>query len=156
MVIQRLQSLILLVAVILMVVFSFCSLGQVQTPDYTFNFKATGFYYEGIATDGAQTGTFISTWYFFITSITTAVVMLIDIFLYKNLQLQKKVCLVCVLLAIACIAIAATLGYTAVEGYSVSWSSVVINPIVSLFGCVAAYTLMQSDQKKLRAADRIR
>lgn len=156
MVIQRLQSLILLVAVVMMVLFSFCSLGQVQTPDYTFNFNALGFHYEGEATMGAPEGTYISTWFFFITSLTTAVVMLIDIFLFKNLSVQKKVCLVCVLLTIACIAIAATLGYTAIEGYHVSWSSVAIDPFVALFGCIMAYTLMQSDQKKLSAADRIR
>lgn len=156
MVIQRLQSLCLLIGVVMMCLFSFYSLGQVQTHDFTFNFNTLGFQYEGEATDGAPTGTFISTLYFFITSITTTLIMLIDIFLFKNLNLQKRVCLVCVLLVIACISIAASLGYTAIEGHSVSWSSVAFSPFIALAACIAAYYLMVSDQKKLRAADRIR
>lgn len=157
MVIQRWQSLLLLMAAVLMGCFTFFSLGQVTTTDYTFNFTSLGFSYEGEATDGAPSGIFLSTWYFFILSLTTTLLLLIDIFLYKNLSLQKKVACICDMFIVASAAVGATLGYYAVEGGTVSWSSVAICcPILALFATILAWGRMQSDHNKLRSADRIR
>ena len=55
MVIQRWQSVLLLIAAVVMGCFTFMSLGQVQLPDYTCNFTTLGFDIEGIATDGGPT-----------------------------------------------------------------------------------------------------
>jgi hypothetical protein len=44
MVIQRWQSVLLLVAAVAMATFSFLSLGQIQLSDYTLNFTTLGFY----------------------------------------------------------------------------------------------------------------
>lgn len=156
MVIQRWQSLLLLVAAVMMACFTFCSLGQVQTPDYSFDFTSLGFTYEGEATDGAPSGTFLSTWYLFIISLTTTLVVLIDIFLFKNLSLQKKVCLVSVLMIIASAASAACLGYFAIENGVIGWSSVALAPFIALCAVILAYTCMQRDHNKLKAVDRIR
>ena len=50
MVIQRWQSVMLLIAGIMMGIFSFISLGQIQTESYTFNITALGILREGTAT----------------------------------------------------------------------------------------------------------
>ena len=156
MVIQRWQSVLLLVAAVMMACFTFCSLGQVQTTDYSFNFNSLGFSYEGEATNGGTSGNFLSTWYFFILSLTTTVLIVIDIFLFKNLVLQKKVCIVCVLLIIASAATAACLGYTAIENGTIGWSNVALAPFLALIATIFSYYLMQSDHRKLLAVDRIR
>lgn len=157
MVIQRWQSVLLLVAAVMMGCFTFCSLGQVTTTDYTFNFTSLGFTYEGEATDGAPSGNFLSTWYFFILSLTTTILLLIDIFLFKNLPLQKKVACICDIFIVASGTVAATLGYSAIPGGQIGWSSVAICcPILALFATILAWGRMQSDYNKLRSADRIR
>lgn len=156
MVIQRWQSVLLLVAAVMMGVFTFCSLGQVSTTDFTFNFTSLGFTYEGEATDGAPTGTYLSTWYFFAVSLTSAVLLLIDIFLYGNLPLQKKVAWIGIIFIIAASSIAASLGYTSIPGGSIGWSSVIICPLLALFATLFALNRIQSDHNKLRSVDRIR
>lgn len=156
MVIQRWQSLLLLVAAVMMGCFTFMSLGQVQTEDFSFNFNSLGFHYEGESADYAPSHTYLSTWYFFILSLSTTLVLLIDIFLYNNLVFQKKVCSVGILMTIASIATAVTLGYTAIEGYSVSWSSIAFCPIIALVGSILALNRMQSDHNKLKSVDRLR
>ena len=110
MVIQRWQSLLLLVAAAVMGCFSFCSLGQIQTADFTYNFTSMGFYQEGIPTNGVSAQIF-HTWYLFAVTFTSMLLLLIDIFLFKNLPLQKKVCLVSLLFIIASSATVAYLCY---------------------------------------------
>lgn len=156
MVIQRWQSLLLLVAVVMMVVFTFCSLGQVTTADFTFNFTSMGFTYEGEATDGAPSGTYVSTWFFFVVSLTSAVLLLIDIFLYGNLPLQKKVAWLGILFIVGASCIAATLGYTTIPGGTIGWSTVIICPLLALAATLFALNRIQSDHNKLRSVDRIR
>lgn len=155
MVIQRWQSLLLLVASVMMAVFTFCSLGQISTPEYVFDFTSLGFFQEGIPTGGAVNHDY-HTWYLFTVSLTSVVLLLLDIFLFRNLQLQKKVCLISVLFVVASAATAGCLGYTAIENGEIMWSSVVCAPFLALIATVMAYGRMVSDQNKLRAADRIR
>lgn len=154
MVIQRWQSLLLLVAAVVTGCFTFCSLGQVQTPEFTYNFTSLGFFQEGIPTGGAVEN--YHTWYFFALSLTTTILLLLDIFLYRNLDVQKRVCLVALLFEIASAATAGCIGYTAFGGAGVSWSSVVLCPLIGVVAILLAYGCMRRDQNKLRAADRIR
>lgn len=156
MVIQRWQSLLLLVAAVMMGCFTFMSLGQLQTTDFSFNFTTLGFSYEGEATDGAPEGTFMHTWYLFIISLTTSIVFLLDIFLFKNLPLQKKVCLVGILMTIASWASCFSLGYFAVEGGVIGWSAAVWTPVIVVFAAVMAYNRMSKDHNLLKSVDRIR
>ena len=155
MVIQRWQSILLLVAAVLTGCFTFCSLGQVQTTDFTYNFTSFGFFQEGIPT-GGSVETDYHTWYFFVLSVTTTLLLLIDIFLYKNLPLQKKVCLVSLVFVIASGATAGCLGYTAIEGGTIGWSSVALCPIISIAAVLLAYGCMVRDHNRLKAVDRIR
>lgn len=157
MVIQRWQSVMLLIAGVMMGIFSFCSLGQIQAEAYTFNVTALGIFREGIAT-ASDEATGISTIILFILSLLACILPLIDIFCFKNMDLQKKVAMISALFSIASGVIAAftASGFASDFQANVSWSVFVCAPLVALIGDIMAYRLISGDQKKLRAADRLR
>ncbi len=157
MVIQRWQSVMLLIAGVMMGIFSFCSLGQIQAEAYTFNVTALGIFREGIAT-ASDEATGISTIILFIVSLLACILPLIDIFCFKNMNLQKKVAMISALFSIASGVIAAftASGFASDFQANVSWSVFICTPLIALIGDIMAYRLISSDQKKLRAADRLR
>lgn len=156
MVIQRWQSVLLLLTVALMACFTFLSLGQVQTTDYTYNFTCLGFAIEGEPTGGALSGLQIYTWLLFCISIVTIILPFVTIFLYKNLSLQKKLCLVEVLFIIAAIVLAGYEGYCEFPGFSCSWSSLAIAPFLALITTIMAWRCIRKDHNLLKSVDRIR
>lgn len=156
MVIQRWQSLFLLLACILMACFSFLSLGQIQTTDYSLNMTALGLYYEGEATGNGPTGCYAPTIYFFIVSLMSAIIPFITIFLYKNLPLQRRLCLIEILFIIATIATGCAIGYTFVEGAHPGWSSLALAPFLALILTIMAWRFIRRDHNLLRSADRLR
>lgn len=157
MVIQRWQSVMLLIAGVMMGIFSFCSLGQIQAADYTFNVTAFGITREGIATAPDEV-TGMNTVILFIVSLLAFILPLIDIFCYKNLKLQKKVALISSLFTVAAGVMVAFLAsdFASDFGSKVDWSTFICAPVIALIGNLLAYRLISSDQKKLRAADRLR
>lgn len=156
MVIQRWQSVMLLLTFALMTCFCIFSLGQVQTEQYTYNFTSVGFSIEGDPTGGAPAGYQVYTWFLFIVSVMSAIIPLISIFLYRNLRLQKQMCLIDVLFLLAVICIAGLEGYTEFPGYPVSWSSLALAPFLGLILVVMAWRLINKDHKLLQSVDRIR
>ena len=157
MVIQRWQSVMLLIAGVMMGIFSFCSLGQIQSEDYTFNVTALGIFREGIATSPDE-ATGISTIFLFIVSILACILPIVDIFCFKNMRLQKNVAMISVLFTVAAGVISAVTasGFAADFEANVAWSTFICAPLIALIGNILAYRLISSDQKKLRAADRLR
>lgn len=155
MVIQRWQSVLLLIAVVLMSLFSFMSLGQVQTSDITFDFTALGFQPVGEYMPGFEPES-ISTWYLFVISIVSALIPLIAIFCYKQGRLQRRLCLIECLLLMCVIICAASLAYMSVDGDVVSWSSMVCAPFISLIAVIFAYQRICADHRKIADADRLR
>ncbi len=147
----------LLIAGVMMGIFSFCSLGQIQAEAYTFNVTALGICREGIAT-AADEATGISTIFLFIVSLLACILPIVDIFCFKNLRLQKNVAMISVLFTVAAGLIAAVTasGFATDFGTNVSWSTFICAPLVALIGELLAFRLISSDQKKLRAADRLR
>lgn len=156
MVIQRWQSLLLAIAAVVMATFSFLSLGQIQLPDCTLNFTALGFTIEGEPSDGASDVCYLSTVHFFIISILSAIIPLINIFLFKNLRLQMRLCLIEILFLAVVIIIAGYEGYYAIPGGSVSWSSLIVAPFLALIATIMAYSRIAADNRLLRSVDRIR
>ncbi|MDE6511054.1 MAG: DUF4293 domain-containing protein [Muribaculaceae bacterium] len=158
MVIQRWQSVMLLIAGVMMGIFSFTSLGQIQATDYTFNVTALGICREGLATAPDEpTGT--STVVLFILSLLSAILPLIDIFCFRNMPLQKKIALVSGLFAAVAgvIAVFQSSNYASEAWQStVGWSTFICAPAIALIADLLAYRLISGDQKKLRAADRLR
>lgn len=156
MVIQRWQSVLLFIAAVAMFIFTFLSLGQVQLPEYSLNFTTLGFCIEGQPAAGQPSGFYMHTWLFFIVSIMCGVLPLINIFLFRNLILQKKICLIEILFLLACISIGCGYGYCSFNGYSVSWSSLIVAPGIALVATLMAYARIRADQRLLKSADRIR
>lgn len=157
MVIQRWQSVLLLITVALMACFSFLSLGQVQTVDYTYNFTCLGFSIEGEpAGQGVPHGYQVYTWFLFIIAVMGAVLPFVNIFLYRNLPLQKRMCLVEILFILTAICIAGWEGYRGMPGYQCSWSSLAIAPFLALILSVMTWNLINRDHKLLKSVDRIR
>lgn len=155
MVIQRWQTIFLLIAGVMMGLFTFSPLGQFQLADYSLVMHSWAIQSEGVLTDGASSFN-LPVIYLAIVSGMAAILSLIDIFLYRNLKLQKQVCAVSILVIIASIFTAATLGYTAIDGASISWSSAAFAPFIALVGAIAAYRGISGDKKKIERADRIR
>ena len=157
MVIQRWQTVLLFIAAAVMACFTFLPIANVTTEDYSFVFRGLGFYQEGVPTDG-EAPIVIHTWYFFMLSITTIVVLLLDIFLYKNLRLQQRVCMVAILFIVAQCCVAGLLGFWAFreDGGHIWWKTTIICPIIALLSSIFAYYRMAQDYSLLRAADRLR
>lgn len=139
-----------------MACFTFISLGQVQLTDYSLNFTTLGFTIEGKPTDGAESGYYAHTWGFFIVSLMSIILPLINIFLFKNLKLQKTVCLIEGLFLFALLAIGVVYGYCYFDTATVGWSSNIISLLIAFVADLMAYNRICSDQRLLRAADRIR
>lgn len=156
MVIQRWQSVLLLITVALMACFTFLSLGQVQTLDYSYNFTTLGFSIEGEPTGGSPSGMEVHTWFLFIVSLMGTILPLINIFLYKNLPLQKNLCLIEILFVVSAICIAGWEGYRGIPGYECQWSSLAMAPFLSLILMIMTWALINKDHKLIRSADRIR
>lgn len=156
MVIQRWQTVLLLIAAGLMVCFTFMSLGQIQLPDYTCNFTTIGFDIEEEATAGDHTGYVAYTWGFFIVSLLSFLIPFIAIFCYKKMALQKTLCFIEILFLLAVIAIGVIYGYYHFQEAQVEWSVIVIAPLLALLADIFAYNRICADGRKLRAADRLR
>ncbi|MCM1378258.1 MAG: DUF4293 domain-containing protein [Clostridium sp.] len=156
MVIQRWQSLFLLFSCVLMALFSFLSLGQFQTDDFSLNFTALGIYYEGIPTGDAPTGVMLQTFHLFILSIMSSLLCLVTIFVFKNMKLQRKLCLIDIMFEVATLCLAAYIGYTAVPGYCPGWSSIAFAPFIAIIFSIMAWRFIRRDHNLLRSADRIR
>lgn len=156
MVIQRWQSLLLLLTAGIMACFTFMSLGQIQLPEATLDFTTIGFKIEGESTGGAPSGYALHTWGFFTVSLLSVVIPLIALFSYKNLRLQKNLCLIEILMLIAAVTIGAAYGYYHYAVAQVSWSSLIIAPALAFISDVMACNRIVRDQKLLRSVDRIR
>lgn len=154
MVIQRWQTVFLVIAFGCMLAFTLCSLGQWQLQDFTYNFNTWSISPEGQAADGAHPETI---WTIYLACIAglSALLPLLDIFMYRNLPLQKRVCAVALLTTIATACTAALLGYTAFDGAAVSWSSLAFAPFISIVALILAWRGINSDHKKIRNADRL-
>ena len=156
MVIQRWQSLLLLIAAAVMGVFSFLSLGEVQLPEYTLNLTALGFSIEGESATNATSGYYISTVPFFVISLLSAIIPLINIFFFKNLPLQKKMCLIECLFLVVVIVIAGYEGYSMISGGEVSWSTMIVAPFLALIATAMAFSRISADHRLLKSVDRLR
>lgn len=152
MVIQRWQNLMLLIAAVMMGLFSFCSLGQFQGADITVNFSAMGMSVEG--TDKC----YMNTIYLFIVSLLGMILPVIALFKYKALAQQRKICMLSIVLIIAAMATTyITSLYAEVPGADgIGWSSIVIAPFIALVALIVALRCIAADKRKLASYDRLR
>ncbi|MCM1153305.1 MAG: DUF4293 domain-containing protein [Muribaculum sp.] len=156
MVIQRWQTVFLLLVFVLMGCFTFFSLGQIQTADYTFNMTTMGLSYEGEPTGTGHTGYYVTTAYFFVLSIVSALLPLVNIFLFKSFKLHRTLCIIEMMFIVAVIAVACIIGYGTFDGAAPGWSSLALAPFLALILDIMAYNFIRRDHKLLRSSDRIR
>ena len=157
MVIQRWQSVMLLIAAVMMACFSFVTIAQVDTPLQTLNFSCLGFSVEGTPTDGAPSGYVAYTWPLFVMSLLSAVIPFIAVFLFKSPRFQRSLC-VMEMLFIVCVAVMTVwFGCYVYEDAPVhSWSALVCAPVIAFVAAAWARRLIGKDMALLRAADRLR
>lgn len=151
MVIQRIQTLFLLLAAILMAVFMFMPFGYTQISD-----PASA---ESLTTASLKAIEFAGLW---IPGGLSVILLLIDIFLFKNLNLQKRVIVLCSLLTLTCIGIVIyilTAGMHDTDpqlSASTVWGGGGLMAVAALLAMILAYRNISADQKLLRSYDHFR
>ena len=150
MVIQRIQSIYLLIAVILVAVFAFF-------PALTFNFGDKEFVY-GALEAGKVGFTHIDPLMLTLI-ILIALLAFIDIFLYKNLQRQMTFCFCTIIIGLAML-IAIVIetfvikGRVGINNVMPQWY--LLLPVLSIIFLMLAHKAMSRDKKALRDSDRLR
>lgn len=149
MVIQRIQTVYLLIAVILMVVFAF-------VPALTFELADKTVLYGALETGRA--GNLHINPLLITLIILISLLAFIDIFLYKNLQRQMTVCFVDIIIGLAMLVAIGIQAFVVGnrEGWTVSWQWYVLLPVLSIIFLMMAHKAMSRDKKKLLDADRLR
>ena len=149
MVLQRIQSVYLLIAVILMVVFAFF-------PALSFNLGDKTVLY-GALESGRAGNMHINALLFTLTLLITFLAI-IDIFLFKNLQRQMTVCFVNIIIALAMIIAICIQAFVVGnrEGWTVSRQWYALLPVFAIIFMMLAHKAMSRYKKKLLDADRLR
>lgn len=147
MVIQRIQTLYLLIALVLMTAFAFLT---------SFSFDVDGGeYLVGTLATGVEGKTSIHLLLLCLNALVV-VLTLIAIFSYKNLKLQKRLCSISILLLIALLISIGVMiiGATGEQNLSIDISNVL--PVASLLLLFLAYRGIARDQRILIDSARIR
>ena len=164
--IQRIQTVYLLLAAALMATFLFCPIAQFDTPDGLYSFTS-----QGVSTVMAepaapeadatvtQTSVFTSAWGVFVLGIVIAVLSLVAIFLYRNRPNQARVCMINAFFMVTFYIIIFLSGYTFQHDLAAthtSWSAYLAMPFVALVLDILAYRAINKDEQLVRSMDRIR
>jgi hypothetical protein len=149
MVIQRIQSVYLLIAIILMAVFAFF-------PALSFQLGGRDFVYGAL--EAGKVGVTHIDPLMLMLIILIVFLAIVDIFLFKNLQRQMTVCFVDIIIGLAMLV---AIGVQACvicsrDGVSMIWQWYLILPVLSIIFLMLAHKAMSNDKKKLRDADRLR
>ncbi len=149
MVIQRIQSVYLLIAIILMAVFAFF-------PALSFQLGGRDFVYGAL--EAGKVGVTHIDPLMLMLIILIVFLAIVDIFLFKNLQRQMTVCFVDIIIGLAMLVAigvqACVIGSR--DGVSMIWQWYLILPVLSIIFLMLAHKAMSNDKKKLRDADRLR
>ena len=149
MVIQRIQSVYLLIAIILMAVFAFF-------PALSFQLGGRDFVYGAL--EAGKVGVTHVDPLMLMLIILIVFLAIVDIFLFKNLQRQMTVCFVDIIIGLAMLVAigvqACVIGNR--DGVSMIWQWYLILPVLSIIFLMLAHKAMSNDKKKLRDADRLR
>lgn len=135
MVIQRWQSVLLLISAI------FVALAGILPYAVTAN---------GVDVCAVQTPVLLC------VDILVALLLLIDIFLYRNLRYQMKVTRLALGLVVVLEAAIAAYTCAGLEGATISIIGGIVMPMLALISSFVALRLMHRDYRLLRSADRLR
>lgn len=160
MVLQRWQSVYLLLATIAISIFAFLPIVQFQTPTSVFDFSVLSLTELGSPT--AQIGTVntpLHNWMLFSVNMLTSIISIITIFKYKNIKLQKKLCYINLALIVSLWASTIIVANNMIEllqsqHYVLQFG--IILPAIAMIFVFLAISCMKKDQKILSSYDRIR
>lgn len=139
MVLQRWQSVYLLVGVFAMILACFLPFGALVSEGETITKIVTSDYPVLL-----------------ILNILIAVLLFIDIFMFKNLRAQKLVAAVCALLCIAALATQVLILVNSEISFNLVWNGSIICTFCAFVCTLMARYNMKRDEKLLRSYDRIR
>lgn len=148
----------LLIATVMMGLFTFCSLGQIQAFEHTFNINTLGIETEGLNNADQYAGYTLNTVYIFAVSLLCAILPFIAIFCYKNTKLQKVLCRITAMLIVAlCLSEYLVVNNCDIYEHGIlGWSSIVATPFIALVALLVAVRMIRNDERKLASYDRIR
>lgn len=141
MVIQRWQNLLLLIAVVLMCVF--CATPYAEFGAVDASASVTPVYVADAPV-------------FLILNVVIAVLLIIALFLFRNLKRQMTVTLISIVLLCASLLTCGFMLYNAMPDAHVIVFGGVILPVLALVCAVAALRFMRKDRNLLRSYDRLR
>lgn len=146
MVLQRWQSVYLFIAAVLMMIYAFSPIAELTLDSATVELTMRGA--TGINNVGYM-------WAFFAVSVLVSLFSLVTIFKYKNLKLQKKMCLIggCLTVALL-VSLMIVVIMTECLSYSITLFNVI--PVVAIIMFYLADCGISKDQKILSSYDRIR
>lgn len=153
--IQRWQSVFLLIAFILMLLFCIFPVGEVQTADVSYSITTLSLNPIGEYT-GVTPPAKVWTIGFFLCSVFATILPLVDIFLYRKPILQSRLCILEGVFLIFVVALNGYSAYFAVGHDEVHWYSMICAPYVSMIAVCAAYFGIKSDYRKIRSSERLR
>lgn len=151
--IQRIQSVYLLIAAILMAVVVYTPLAiLIGTPDSFFLFKSMGIF---------EDGTILAypSWGIAVCAIITALISFVSLFLYKKRKVQIKLCYVSIVFIILFYAAFAFYLCTAQTVLEAEFSKVEYGlalPAISLILIVLALSKIKADERLVQSLNRIR
>ncbi len=98
-----------------------------------------------------------SVWPLFALLLVTCPLCLFTIFAYHNRKLQSRLCVLCVLLNLAWLAVCAVFGYVTIgEGLTFRPAFAACLPVVAIVFYLLARRGIRSDERLVRSMDRIR
>lgn len=140
MVIQRWQSVLLLIAVVLMCIFCATPYATVKAVEAT-----------------EQTHVFVSDApVFLVLNIAIAALLFLAIFLFKNLKLQMRVTLISIVLIAASMVTCGIMLYTNMPDAALIWTGGVLLLVGALVCALFGLRFMRKDHNLLRSYDRLR
>ena len=137
--IQRIQTLFLLIAVVLMAVFCFTPFAETALGDGSMN--------KVFAKDAPV---------LLIVNACIAVLLFVNIFMYKNLRQQMRVTLLSIMLMVCSTATCLIVATTGMPDTQLIWTGGVVLVVIALVCAIAAYRYMLRDKRKLASYDRLR
>lgn len=158
MVIQRWQSLFLLLSAVFMGLFSFLPIGEIQYLKDTFIISAMGVNLNAQTHNAVAAGFDLDFLYIFVTSLVSTIIPLIAVFCYKQMRLQMRLCLIALLLtATTGVSVASEVYGSELSSLgSISLSWVAVLPLLSIVSILIARGCIVSDKRKLDSYDRLR
>lgn len=152
--IQRIQSLYILAAIVALGTLFFVDLGQLSGEEGLFNVMHYG------VVDVTNGGEDVITYLFPLASVlgVTSILALIDLFLFKNRMLQMRVATITAALSIASAIMMVLTNAVVASTLDMSWSFhwTVVLPIAAALLMVLAYRKISDDEALIRSLNRLR